>query len=192
MIPVFVAIAPDLRADHAITALRRVKEVAETLYYAYGIDPEERLLGVLSLRNFVLARPETPVRELMVVDPIRVRADADQATAARLLTDHRLLAIPVVDGEDHLLGIVTQDDVAEILEAEATEDIERLGGSQPLEPPDLRASILLPVRLRVLWLPLLRRLGIDPAVVSAPLITTLVDGTGLVIYFTIAKRLLGL
>ena len=312
MTPAFVAVAPDLRADHAIAALRRVAEDAETVYYAYVIDAEEHLLGVLSLRNLVLARPETPVEALMVRDPIRIRAAADQETAAHLLTDHHLLAVPVVDDRDHLLGIITQDDVADILEAEATEDIERLGGSQPLEVPYLSASIPLLVRRRVVWLLLLfvaeaytgtvlrafdeiakvlslsyfiplligtggnigsqttttlvramglgevrlrdvgrvlgkevvvglilgaimavvafaraellgtgvqvaqvvaltiaaicvwsatvaavlplllRRLRIDPAVVSAPLITTLVDGTGLVIYFTIAKRLLGL
>jgi magnesium transporter len=313
MTPAFVAVAPDLRADEAIAALRRVAQEAETVYYAYVVDAEEHLLGVLSLHNLVLTGPHTPVREVMVRDPIRIRASADQETAARLLTDHHLLAIPVVDQDDHLLGIITQDDVAEILEEEATEDIERLGGSQPLEVPYLRASIPLLVRRRVLWLLLLfaaeaytgtvlrafddeiakvvalsyfiplligtggnigsqttttlvraiglgevrlpdvgrvlgkeivvglilgaimavvaygraellatgpqvalvvaltigaicvwsatvaavlplllRRLGIDPAVVSAPLITTLVDGTGLVIYFTIAKYLLGL
>jgi magnesium transporter len=313
MTPAFVAVDPDIRADQAIAALRRVAEEAETMYYAYVVDDAERLLGVLSLRNLVLARPETPVRDLMVRDPIRVRADAEAEAAARLLTDHHLLALPVVDAADHLLGIITQDDVADILEEEATEDIERLGGSQPLEVPYLRASIPLLVRRRVLWLLLLfaaeaytgtvlrafdqeiarvvalsyfiplligtggnvgsqttttlvraiglgevqlrdvgrvlgkevivglilgsimaivaygraellstgpqvalvvaltiaaicvwsatvaavlplllRRLNIDPAVVSAPLITTLVDGTGLVIYFTIAKYLLGL
>ncbi len=313
MTPAFVAVDPSLRADQAIAALRRVAEEAETMYYAYVVDHDEHLLGVLSLRNLVLARPQTPVRDLMVHDPIRIRADAEAEAAARLLTDQNLLALPVVDGEDHLLGIITQDDVADILEEEATEDIERLGGSQPLEVPYLRASIPLLVRRRVLWLLLLfaaeaytgtvlrafdneiakvvalsyfiplligtggnigsqttttlvraiglgevqlrdvgkvlgkeivvglilgaimavvaygraellstgsevamvvaltiaaiciwsatvaavlplllRRLNIDPAVVSAPLITTLVDGTGLVIYFTIAKYLLNL
>jgi magnesium transporter len=313
MTPAFVAVDPGLRADQAIAALRRVAEEAETMYYAYVVDHDEHLLGVLSLRNLVLARPQTPVRDLMVHDPIRIRADAEAEAAARLLTDQNFLALPVVDAEDRLLGIITQDDVADILEEEATEDIERLGGSQPLEVPYLSASIPLLVRRRVLWLLLLfaaeaytgtvlrafdneiakvvalsyfiplligtggnigsqttttlvraiglgevqlrdvgkvlgkeivvgmilgsimavvaygraqllstghevamvvaltiaaiciwsatvaavlplllRRLHIDPAVVSAPLITTLVDGTGLVIYFTIAKYLLNL
>ena len=71
------------------------------------------------------------------------------------MTDHHLLAVPVVDAQDHLLGIITQDDVADILEEEATEDIERLGGSQPLEMPYLSASIPLLVRRRVVWLLLL-------------------------------------
>ena len=152
MTPAFVAVSPDLRADQAIAALRRVAEEAETLYYVYVIDPAERLLGVLSLHNLVLTRPETPVRSLMVPDAVRVRADADQETAARLLTDHNLLAVPVVDADDHLLGIITQDDVADVLEEEATEDIERLGGSQPLETPYRVASVALLVRRRIGWL----------------------------------------
>ena len=155
MTPAFVSVAPDLRADQAIAALRLVAEEAETVNYVYVIDAEEHLLGVLSLHNLVLTRPETPVRSLMVGDVVRVRADADQETAARLLTDHNLLALPVVDAEDHLLGIITQDDVADVLEEEATEDIERLGGSQPLETPYRLASVPLLVRRRVGWLLLL-------------------------------------
>ncbi len=152
MTPAFVAVAPDLRADQAIAALRRVAEEAETLYYVYVIDADEKLLGVLSLHNLVLTRPDTPVRSLMISDAVRVRADADQETAARLLTDHNLLAVPVVDDQDRLLGIITQDDVADVLEEEATEDIERLGGSQPLETPYRLASAPLLVRRRIGWL----------------------------------------
>jgi magnesium transporter len=313
MTPAFTAISPDLQADQAIVALRRVAEQAETLHYVYVLDPEEHLLGVLSLHRLVLVPPETPVRVLMVERVIAVPADADREAAARLLADSNLLALPVVDGEERLLGIITHDDVAEVLDEEATEDIERLGGSQPLETPYRLAPVRLLVRRRIVWLlmlflaeaytgtvlrhyqdevdrvialsffvPLLigtggnvgsqtvttlvramalgevrlrdvrwvlgkevavgatmgavmavvafgrselldvgrdvgyvvaltvlaicvwsatvaavlplvlRRLRIDPAVVSAPLITTLVDGTGLVIYFTIAKAVLGL
>ena len=77
----------------------------------------------------------------MAPTTVRVRATADRETAARLLTDRNLLAIPVVDDDDHLLGIITEDDVADVLEAEATEDIERLGGSQPLTLPYRLASV---------------------------------------------------
>src|SRR5215211_3332137 len=130
MTPAFVAISPDVRADDAIVLLRRVAEEAETIYYVYVIDADERLLGVLSLHNLVLTRSQTPVSAVMVADPIRVRADADQETAANLLVDKNLLALPVVDDRDHLLGIITQDDVADVLEEETTEDFERIGGSQ--------------------------------------------------------------
>lgn len=152
MTPAFVAIAPEVRADDAIAMLRQVAEEAETIYYVYVLDDDERLLGVLSLHHLVLTRPDAPVREVMVADPFRVRADADQETAARLLTDNNLLALPVVDDEDHLLGIITQDDVADVLEEEATEDIERLGGSQPLDTPYRLATVPLLVRRRVGWL----------------------------------------
>ncbi len=100
-----------------------------------SIDAERRLLGVLSSYRLLLSPPETPVAELMAPTTVRVRASADQEAAARLLTDRNLLAIPVVDDDDRLLGIITEDDVADVLEAEATEDIERLGGSQPLNLP---------------------------------------------------------
>jgi len=152
MTPAFVAISPDVRADDAIVLLRRVAEEAETIYYVYVIDEEERLLGVLSLHNLVLTRPNTPVSEVMIADPIRVKADADQETAANLLVDQNLLALPVVDEGDHLLGIITQDDVADVLEEETTEDFERIGGSQPLDVPYRFASAGLLVRRRIGWL----------------------------------------
>ncbi|MFN8590154.1 MAG: magnesium transporter [Thermomicrobiales bacterium] len=152
MTPAFVAIAPEIRADDAIVLLRRVAEEAETIYYVYVLDPDERLLGVLSLHNLVLTRPNTPVREVMVADPIRVKATTDQETAARLLVDKNLLALPVVDDDDRLLGIITQDDVADVIEEETTEDFERLGGSQPLDTPYRFASAALLVRRRVGWL----------------------------------------
>jgi magnesium transporter len=152
MTPAFVAISPDVRADDAVVLLRRVAEEAETILYVYVIDELERLLGVLSLHNLVLTRPDTPVQDVMVSDPIRVKADADQETAARLLVDMNLLALPVVDDDDRLLGIITQDDVADVIEEETTEDFERIGGSQPLDMPYRFASAGLLVRRRIGWL----------------------------------------
>jgi magnesium transporter len=152
MTPAFVAVAPELRADQTVAALRRVAEEAETVNYVYVTDPDEHLLGVLSLHKLVLTRPETRVRDLMFRDPISVRVDTDQEVAARILTERDLLALPVVDHDGKLLGIITADDVADVLEEEATEDIERLGGSAPLEEPYLRASFTLLFRKRVVWL----------------------------------------
>ena len=105
--------------------------------------------GVLSLYRLILSPGATRVANLMAPTTVRVRADADREVAARLLTDRNLLAIPVVDDDDHLLGIITQDDVADVLEAEATEDIERLGGSEPLNVPYRSSSVMLLVRKRV-------------------------------------------
>ncbi len=155
MTPEFVAVSRDARAAEAIGAIRRLVDEAETVNYIYVIDPEQRLLGVLSLYRLLLSPGETPVSELMAPTTVRVRADADQETAARLLTERNLLAIPVVDEHDRLLGIITEDDVADVLEAETTEDIERLGGSQPLNVPYRLSSVSLLVRKRIGWLLLL-------------------------------------
>jgi magnesium transporter len=152
MTPAFVAVAPNLRADETVVALRRVAEEAETVNYVYVVDDEDHLLGVLSLHNLVFSRPETPIGELMVRDVTTVAVDADQEVAARVLTERNLLALPVVDAEHHLLGIITADDIADVIEEEVTEDIERLGGSQPLDVPYLRASPLLLFRKRIVWL----------------------------------------
>ena len=313
MTPEYVAVSKDATSAQAIAAIRRLVDEAETVNYVYVVDEARHLLGVLSLYRLLLSPESTPVSKLMAASTVRVKASADQETAARILTDRNLLAIPVVDDEDHLIGIITEDDVADVIEAEATEDIERLGGSQPLNLPYRLASVPLLVRKRVGWLMLLfiaqgytgtvlrnfegelaavvalsffiplligtggnvgsqtvtlvvrsmalgevamrdlawlvfkelrvglvmgavmgiaavgqawflnvnsniatavsisviaicawaatvaaalplllRRLGVDPAVVSAPLISTLVDGTGLIIYFEIARVVLGL
>ena len=131
MTPAFVAVTADATAEEAITAIRQLVDDAETVNYIYVIGPDRKLLGVLSLYRLLLSPGETPVRELMAPSTVRVRADADREVAARLLTDRNLLALPVVDDEDHLLGIITEDDVADVLEAEATEDIERRADTRP-------------------------------------------------------------
>jgi magnesium transporter len=313
MTPDFVAVRPTWTVEQAIAEIRRVADEAETVNYVYVTDESDQLLGVLSLRDLFRARSAQPVTTVMIPGGVSVRANADQEEVARLFAQHRFLALPVVDDQERLLGIVTADDVRDVLEEEATEDIERLGGSQPLEDPYLRAGVWQIVRKRIGWLgfllvaqaytasvllgytdemvrvdtlaifipmligmggnvgsqtvsmliraigvgdvewsdlgrvlwkelrvalllaiamslgmlarawllgeptniaavvglsagfivlwagmvsallPLvLRRLRVDPAVVSAPLITTLVDGTGLIIYFELARYILGL
>ncbi len=155
MTPSYVALLPDVRVDQAIAALRKVAAEVETIYYAYVVDEANHLLGVVSMRDLVLSPPYRTVGEIMTRDIVKVRATADQEEAARLLVGEGLLAIPVVDDEDRLLGIITVDDVADILEREVTKDIERLGGSQPLEVPYTRATPFYLWRRRVGWLLLL-------------------------------------
>ena len=147
-----VTVSPDLTADETLATIRRVAREAETIYYVYVTDPDQRLLGVLSLRDLVLAPPETPIGEITNRNPLTVRADADQEVAARLLAERGLLALPVVDADNRLLGIVTSDDAADVLEEEATEDVEKLGGSVPLDKPYLHTSPLELVWKRVRWL----------------------------------------
>lgn len=152
MTPAFVSIAPTLRANQAIAALRKVAETAETVNYVYVTDAEDHLLGVLSLHRLVLTSPNTPVSDLMYTRPITVQATADQEQAAKILTENDLLALPVVDADNRILGIITVDDITEVLEREVTEDIERIGGSAPLSEPYLRAKPALLYRKRVVWL----------------------------------------
>ena len=152
MTPDFVAVRPTWTVEQAIAELRRVADEAETVNYVYVTDDDERLLGVLSLRDLFRARSAQSVTTVMIPSAVRVDASADQEEVARLFAQHRFLALPVVDDRERLLGIVTADDVRDVLEEEATEDIERLGGSQPLEDPYLRASVWHIVRKRILWL----------------------------------------
>jgi magnesium transporter len=150
-----VAVARDATSAQAIAAIRRLVDEAETVNYVYVVDDERHLLGVLSLYRLLLSPERTPVVELMAPSTVRVKASADQETAARLLTEAPLRASRVGDDDVHRIGIMTADDVADVLEAEATEDIERLGGSQPLNLPYRLASVPLLVRKRVGWLLLL-------------------------------------
>ncbi len=150
MTPAFVGIEPDLTADEAIDGLRRLSQEVETFNYVYVIDPEEHLLGVLSLRNLLLADPTTPVRDLMVVDVAKVRATEDQAVAAEMVRDLNLLALPVVDDEDHLLGIITADDAIDVLERELTQDYLRMAGTDAEEME--RRSPVQVAQLRLPWL----------------------------------------
>ncbi len=310
MTPEVATIPERMSAGDAIEHLRRQGQ-AETIYMVPVVDPTRVLRGVLSLRTLLGADPDAPVTELMA-RPIAVHTEEDQEVAARLIRDHGMIGLPVVDREERIVGVVTVDDAMRILKEEESEDAARAGGSEPLRRPYLATSVLQVVRARIVWLfvliaaatltvnvldhfedtlakvvqlalfiPLLigtagntgtqavttvvramavenvglrdlprvagrelstglllgllmgvvagtlaavivsgrmgvvllislvavcalattagacvplvaRRIGIDPAVVSAPVITTLVDATGLVIYFVVARLVLGI
>lgn len=150
MTPSFVAVSPDVQTNQAIAALRVVAEESENLSYVYVVDPGDRLLGVLQLRDLVLSPADRPVGEFMLPDPVRVRADAEAETAARLLRDRNLLAVPVVDDQDQLLGIVTVDDATDTLEAALVEDYLRQAGTDA-EAMERRNPVQI-ARLRLPWL----------------------------------------
>jgi magnesium transporter len=173
---------PDLTAEQALVAIRRGAAEAETIYYLYVTDNADHLIGVVSLRDLVLAQTNTPISAVTNRSVLRVRADADQEEAARLLTDHGYLALPVVDAENRLLGIITADDVAEVLEDEATEDIARLGGAEPLDEPYLRSSVFTLVQKRVIWLMVLFVGGAFTSIVLADFEDTLHQVTALTFF----------
>jgi magnesium transporter len=163
MTPEFVSIDANLNADDAIAVLRRVAQETETLNYVYVTDPEDHLLGVVSMRNLVLSHPDTPMADIMVRDVISIEAEADQEEAARLITRHNLLALPVVDADRHMLGIITIDDIAEVVQEEATEDFHLSVAVHPLEMSYPQTAFHALYRKRIGWLLVLVVVGISSA-----------------------------
>jgi magnesium transporter len=313
MSPDYVSLRASMTVGEAFERIRREALDAETIYVLPVLDDERHLIGITGLRGVVLADPTDRVGDLMTTDEIHyVTTDTDREVAARLVQEAGLIALPVVDSEGRLVGVITVDDAMHVIEQEETEDIAFSGASAPLGKPYLAVSALGLAKARALWLlvlivaatltvnvlqyfettldqavtlavfiplligtggnsgaqastaviraiavgevrlgdlprvvwretrtglmlggmlavavlvpvslfydaklalvvaltlvaictwataagsalPLLaRRVGVDPAVVSAPLITTLVDATGLIIYFLIAQTILGL
>lgn len=148
----YASIMPHLSAPEAIEHLRQVAPDTETIYQAYVVDDARRLVGTVSLKDLIIADPGVPVSELMDREPISVRTDEPRENAARLISKYDLIALPVVDSADLLVGIVTYDDAMDVAEAEATEDFNKLGAVEEL-PAGLRsASVALLYRKRVFWL----------------------------------------
>ena len=127
MNPNVFAVAEDLTAGEAIAALQQSREV-EMVFYLYLVDARRHLVGVVSLRRLLLVSPESPLRRIMTADVISARVDTDQEEVAREVASYNLLAIPVVDEENKLVGVITVDDIIDVIKDEATEDIYRLAG----------------------------------------------------------------
>ena len=127
MNPKVFALSEDMTAGEAITALQGSRDV-EMVFYLYVIDVRRHLVGVVSLRRLLLVSPTTPLKRIMTTDLISARADMDQEEVARQVASYNLLAIPVVDEENKLVGVITVDDVIDVIKDEATEDVYRLAG----------------------------------------------------------------
>jgi magnesium transporter len=312
MSPRYVSLRASMTAADALAKVRRARLRPREVLVLPVTDDQRRLVGVVDLPDVVTSEPGARIGELVRPETYAARVDEDQETAARLMQEADLVALPILDTEERLVGVLTVDDAMEIIEAEETEDIARAGGSEPLDVPYLDAGVFHLARKRATWLlvlivaaastvtvmtafeetleqvyllaffipllidtggnsgsqaatvviramavgevrfsdlprilrrelmvgvllgmmlasigfaivsvlfgtdfgvivastllvictwasfsggmlPLLaKRLGIDPAVVSAPLITTLVDATGLIIYFLIARAVMGI
>jgi magnesium transporter len=127
MNPNVFALNEDITVGEAITEIQSSRDV-EMVFYLYVVDERRHLVGVVSLRRLLLVSPETPLKRIMTADLISARADVDQEEVARQVAAYNLLAIPVVDAENKLVGIITVDDVIDVIKDEATEDIYRLAG----------------------------------------------------------------
>jgi magnesium transporter len=128
MTPDYFALDEDVTISEAITALQRRSEEFEMAFYLYVVDSRNHLLGVVSLRQLLLNQASTPLRKIMISDMIKVTTDTDREEVARIVATYNLLAIPVVDQENKLVGIITVDDVIDVMREEATEDIYALAG----------------------------------------------------------------
>ena len=156
MSPRYVRLRPDMSVDEAVAYLRRAaRERVETIYYIYVLDAEQRLLGVVSFRDLFAAQPEAKVRQVMRTSIISVRDDLDQEAVANVIAENGLMAVPVLDAEGRIRGIVTVDDIVDVVREEATEDIQKIGGTQALDAPYLEVSVFEMVRKRGGWLSVL-------------------------------------
>ncbi|HTO55100.1 MAG TPA: magnesium transporter [Myxococcota bacterium] len=153
MNPRYARLRPEMTVDEAIGYLRRqARTNLEIISYLYVIDDQQRLLGVVSFRELFASPPERTVREVMRKDLITVRDDQDQEEVSKVFTENDLIAIPVVDSEGHMKGIVTFDDIVGVVQEEATEDIQKLGGMEALEAPYLEIAFNRMFRRRAGWL----------------------------------------
>lgn len=154
MTPEFISIRATMTIEQVLTFLRRAAPDAETIYYLYVVDREGRLTGVLSLRQLLISAPDTRVGDIMDPDVISIGTGLDQEEVAQVMADYDFSVIPVVDEEHRLVGIVTIDDVIDVVAEEATEDIHRMGAA-PIDIDYVRASPWLLFRKRASWLVLL-------------------------------------
>src|SRR5919108_3889018 len=173
MNPKVFALSEDMTVAEAITALQGSRDV-EMVFYLYVIDGRRHLVGVISLRRLLLVPPVTPLKRIMTTDVISVRADMDQEEVARQVASYNLLAIPVVDEENKLVGVITVDDVIDVIKDEATEDIYRLAGVAGDERVFTKPSESL--RKRLPWLVV----NLAPAFVAASVVKVFEGTIGVV------------
>ena len=150
MLPDFIALKEDSTAREAIEALQKEYVDVEMPFYLYVIDDHDNLVGVISLRQLVVVPPETRLKSIMTTDVVSVQTNMDQEEVARIVARYNVLAVPVVDENNKLVGIVTVDDVIDIIRAEATEDILKMAGAggNLVESQSLFRS----ARIRLPWL----------------------------------------
>jgi magnesium transporter len=172
MNPKVFALSEDITAGEAITTLQQSRDV-EVVFYLYVIDARRHLVGVVSLRRLLLVSPATPLKRIMTTDLISVRADMDQEEVARQVASYNLLAIPVVDEENKLVGVITVDDVIDVIKDEATEDVYRLAGVSGDDRVFTSAADSL--RKRLPWL----IVNLGTAFVAASIVSLFTDTIGL-------------
>lgn len=148
----YVDLNPGMTAGEAIGHIRATGVDKETVNICYVVDEKRKLIGVVSLRIIILASPETPIAELMEKNVVSVGTREDQEVVARTFAKYNFTALPVVDSEERLVGIVTVDDAIDVIQEEATEDISKMAAVTPADRPYLRLSVYELWRSRIPWL----------------------------------------
>lgn len=148
----FLALRRRMTVDEAIQAVRAWQPDNENIYYLYVVDGQNHLCGVVSLRDLIVANPNELLMNIMEPDVISVKVGVDQEYCAELMSHYDLLALPVVNEENQLVGVITIDDVIDVVVEEATEDIQKLGGAQPLGEPYLLTKPVSIFKKRIGWL----------------------------------------
>ncbi|HEY2917890.1 MAG TPA: magnesium transporter [Candidatus Binatia bacterium] len=143
----------DMTVDEAISYLRRDARAREkTVYYVFVVDAQEHLLGVVSFRDLLVVPGDKLVRDIMRTEVISAPEDLDQEALSKLFMRHHLLMMPVVDAEGRIKGVVNLNDIVDVVQEEATEDIQKLGAVQTLQEPYLQVPLLRMIRKRAGWL----------------------------------------
>lgn len=156
MNPRFIRLRPDVSVDVAIRYLRaQAKRPIETIHYLYVLDIHQRLLGVLSFRDLIMASTNAIIADIMKKDVVSVPIDKDQEEISRIFSQTSLAAIPVVNHEGLMQGIITLDDVLEIVQEDATEDMQKMAGVESLETGYLQTGLIPLVKKRAFWLSIL-------------------------------------
>ncbi|HUV06399.1 MAG TPA: magnesium transporter, partial [Spirochaetia bacterium] len=155
MTPRYLALASSLNVAQALGWVRRNAGNVETVYYIYVVDKLRRLQGVISLREILIARDDELIENIMVRKVISVREDTDQEEAAKILETYDFIALPVVDGYERLLGIITFDDVIDVIREEHTEDVYKMGAMGGGTERYLDSSVWKLIAKRIPWLGIL-------------------------------------
>ena len=151
----FMSLKKDMTVEDAFKRIRRIGSELETINILYVTDPTRRLLGVLSVRDLLLANEDDIIEDIMDPDVVWARTMDDKEDVAQALNKYSFLALPIVDMESRLVGIVTVDDAMDVIEEETTEDFEKMAAMLPSDKPYLRTGVLATWKSRLPWLMIL-------------------------------------
>ncbi|GHV84715.1 magnesium transporter MgtE [Spirochaetia bacterium] len=152
MTPEYVDLRENQTVEEAFQHIRKIGINRETIYTSYVIGPDRLLVGIVTAKELMLADPKKPIGEIMETNFAFAQTTDDQEAAAALFKKYSLLSLPVVDKDRHMVGIITVDDVVEVIEEEATEDFEKMAALNPSDEPYLKTPILKLTRNRIVWL----------------------------------------